>query len=318
MIHGIKAAAFDGQSPKSANHSIERNDITMKKFTNIKKIFTFISAALVLIAVLGAASVFAATAIIESNSIGIDNAINIAINTASVSGTDIDEIEAKLKFRNAAPVYIIELGSGANDYEFIINAEDGSIIDFILNTHDSAQAPSDTAATPGNDKADDKQNIPEVPTEIDKELLLSAALLDAGLNEADVTLIKIEYDEIKNGYIVYEVKFKTADSVYEYEVREDGVVIQRDIDKNNGKDKTETSVPAELPENMISADDAKRIALEHAALTEAEIKFSKAKLDYDDGNFIYELEFKLAGIEYEYEINASTGEILEFESENDD
>ena len=41
----------------------------------------------------------------------------------------------------------------------------------------------------------------------------------------------------------------------------------------------------------------------------------KLELDYDDGVAIYEVEIIYNGMEYEMEINASTGSIIAFEGE---
>ena len=68
----------------------------------------------------------------------------------------------------------------------------------------------------------------------------------------------------------------------------------------------------------ISVDQAKSIATSHAGYSVSEVQFSKAKLEKDDGMMIYEIEFYKDGMEYEYEINALTGEILDFDSEWDD
>ncbi|HCE34134.1 MAG TPA: peptidase, partial [Clostridiales bacterium] len=39
------------------------------------------------------------------------------------------------------------------------------------------------------------------------------------------------------------------------------------------------------------------------------------ELDFDDGIYVYEVEFVSGGYEYEYEIDAKTGRILNFEKE---
>ena len=43
--------------------------------------------------------------------------------------------------------------------------------------------------------------------------------------------------------------------------------------------------------------------------------FSKAMLDEDDGFLVYELTFLADGQEYEYEISASTGDVIKYEQE---
>lgn len=66
----------------------------------------------------------------------------------------------------------------------------------------------------------------------------------------------------------------------------------------------------------IGVEQAKTIALQHAGLTAEGVVFSKAKLDREDGRLVYEIEFYVTGkSEYEYEIDASTGEILDADRE---
>lgn len=68
----------------------------------------------------------------------------------------------------------------------------------------------------------------------------------------------------------------------------------------------------------IGVDKAKSIAVSHAGMAVSDVVFQKAKLENDDGRAEYEIEFYKNGIEYEYTIDAASGEILEFESEHDD
>jgi peptidase propeptide and YPEB domain protein len=66
----------------------------------------------------------------------------------------------------------------------------------------------------------------------------------------------------------------------------------------------------------ITADEAKRIALAHAGVGSA--RFKKAKLDYENGVRVYEIEFKVGNLEYEYDINVSNGAIISSSVEVDD
>ena len=65
------------------------------------------------------------------------------------------------------------------------------------------------------------------------------------------------------------------------------------------------------PGQVGTMDSAKAIALADAGLTEAEVTFTKEKLDWDNGLAVYDIEFYMADREYEYEINAATGAIME-------
>lgn len=72
---------------------------------------------------------------------------------------------------------------------------------------------------------------------------------------------------------------------------------------------------AENPDSScITMERAKRLALKHLGVSEAD-KWDK-DCELDDG--VYELEFVVDGIEYEYEIDAVTGKILKVESEKKD
>lgn len=66
----------------------------------------------------------------------------------------------------------------------------------------------------------------------------------------------------------------------------------------------------------IGLDAAKTAALKHAGVSESDAEFTKAKLDYDDGNAEYEIEFTANSKRYEYEISAADGKVLEFSVKN--
>ena len=66
---------------------------------------------------------------------------------------------------------------------------------------------------------------------------------------------------------------------------------------------------------MISQDRAREIALAKVpGASAADIR--KLKLDRDDGRQVYEVEIIYNHREYELEIDAVTGAVLEFESES--
>ena len=63
----------------------------------------------------------------------------------------------------------------------------------------------------------------------------------------------------------------------------------------------------------ISLDKAKEIALAHAGLSADQVTFVQANMDFDDGIKKYDIEFYCNGQEYDYEINASNGQIIQFD-----
>jgi uncharacterized membrane protein YkoI len=67
--------------------------------------------------------------------------------------------------------------------------------------------------------------------------------------------------------------------------------------------------------DAITMEEAKEIALAHAGYTEADVTFVKEELDTDNGRQEYEIEFYSGNTEYDYEIDASTGDILSYDSD---
>ena len=74
-----------------------------------------------------------------------------------------------------------------------------------------------------------------------------------------------------------------------------------------------TAAPAQQANNSgnIDLEKAKTIAVEDAGLSVSNVNFTKTNLETDDGVQKYEIEFTCNGNEYDYDINAQTGAIME-------
>lgn len=68
----------------------------------------------------------------------------------------------------------------------------------------------------------------------------------------------------------------------------------------------------------IGAEKAKAIALEHAGLSASQISHYECGMDYEHGVMVYDVEFVGNSYEYDYEINARSGEIVQADRERDD
>lgn len=69
---------------------------------------------------------------------------------------------------------------------------------------------------------------------------------------------------------------------------------------------------------FIGKDNAVKIALDHAGVTASEARDLEVELEYDDGRWIYEVEFKANGFEYDYDIDALTGKVLSADKDDID
>ena len=144
------------------------------------------------------------------------------------------------------------------------------------------------------------------------------ALAHAKLAEKDVTFVKVELELENNNRYEYDVDFYSGNVEYDYEIDAvSGAILSADRDIENYVIPTQPSTSSTNTQTSeISVERAKQIALSHAGVGSA--RFKKAKLDYENGVKVYEIEFKVGNLEYEYDINVSNGAIISSSVEVDD
>ena len=144
------------------------------------------------------------------------------------------------------------------------------------------------------------------------------ALAHAKLAEKDVTFVKVELELEDNNRYEYDVDFYSGNVEYDYEIDAvSGAILSADRDIENYVIPTQQSAAAANTQTSeISVERAKQIALSHAGV--GSTRFKKAKLDYENGVKVYEIEFKAGNLEYEYDINVSNGAIVSSSVEVDD
>jgi uncharacterized membrane protein YkoI len=76
-----------------------------------------------------------------------------------------------------------------------------------------------------------------------------------------------------------------------------------------------TSEP-QATQAQLTSQQAQSIALDHAGLKSDQVTRLRSEKDRDDGVWIFDVEFRHGGFEYEYEIHAQTGKILSFEKDD--
>ncbi len=184
---------------------------------------------------------------------------------------------------------------------------------------------------------------------IGREKALELALARAEVAESEASRIEVELD-CDDGKMVYEVEFLAAGSEYEAELdartgevlefnRDDHDDNNRDDDRydddnrdddrdDDDNDRRKTAAPqtANAPSstkapsagNLLSGEKARGIVLAHAGVSAGSAQDYDAELERENGRAVYEIDFKADGWEYEYEIDAETGEILRHEKELDD
>ncbi len=154
---------------------------------------------------------------------------------------------------------------------------------------------------------------------IGEENAKNFAFADAGVDPLKAERVRAKFD-FEDGRFVYEVEFTANGIEYEYLIdSSDGSVIKRESEKDDaapfasGAGAPDTNAPQTgeaAPPTQITADDAKKTAINDAELSDEDVKFIKSELDFDNGVKVYDIEFYTSdGYEYDYEIDAETGDI---------
>ena len=142
---------------------------------------------------------------------------------------------------------------------------------------------------------------------------------------ASVTFTEAKPD-FDDGVPNYDLDFYTATHEYDYEINaQTGAIMDKSVKVNEhavretkpAATAAPTAAATEAARGFIGVDRAKSIALGHAGVSASSVSFSKAKLDDDDGRGVYEIEFYVGNTEYDYEIDAHSGAILEASADND-
>ena len=268
----------------------------------------------------------------------------IALEHAELSADQVTGLKAKKDRENGVLVWEVEFRSGDYEYDYEIHAETGEVVKWDKE-FDPPKAPKPPVTDPVVTEPPVGEELPaetlppvEAPTLLTREEAQAIALDHAGLTAEQVLCLKAHKDQ-EDGILIWEVDFHFEEMEYDYEIHAvTGEVLkaekERDNDpcdahknghkhentQGNGHHKEEKPQPEPKPEQTknLSAQEAKAIALEHAELSADQVTGLKAEKDRENGRLVWEVEFKYDGWEYEYEIDAQTGEIIHSEKEWDD
>lgn len=168
-----------------------------------------------------------------------------------------------------------------------------------------------SAARGGDDagKADTEINTQQQPQNvIGEDAALEAAINEAGLKASEVTnsYVNLETDD---GIAKYEVEFFANNTEYGFEIdAETGNVISYEKENAEGS----YSVDGSSDVNVTS-DEAKETAIKKAGVNASDVYDMDVELEHG----VYEVSFNCSGMEYEVVVDADTGNVVHFASEND-
>lgn len=180
-------------------------------------------------------------------------------------------------------------------------------------------------------------------TDIGESAAKEIAFTDAGISAEQVQYLwsKMDYDD---GKAVYDVEFVVNGVEYDYEIDAvSGTILSVDQEADNYRAANQTAGTQAAPQtsgnaasqkttaqsnstaqtanqgstaqqnNYIGEQAAQDAALAHAGVSAQNVSFVRTKLDWDNGRWQYEVEFYDQGTEYDYSIDAVTGEVLGYD-----
>lgn len=238
-----------------------------------------------------------------------EDARTIAIADAGVEDGEIISSRARADQEDGRLVYDVEFQTqDYEEYEYEIIAENGMIL----------SASYEAGEGIGNEERE--RETVSVSLEEAKEIAVAHA--GAKMDEVTFGEMKTETDD---GRSIHEIAFFTEDSKeYEYQVEEatgdihewdynaEKYILMQENEQNTGKQEDVLSNSSAQEDSL---EAAKAAALERAGLTSEEVVWSYVHEDYEDGCLIYEGKFCCGNQEYEFEVDAATGAVIDWEAE---
>lgn len=273
--------------------------------------------------VLGASRSHNPVAATEKTTLTMDDAKQIAFDHAGVNGTDASFDDEE--FDRDDNLYELEFHVEGVEYEYDIHAESGKILEAERDEDDKKR----------KEKSNTEKKNTTQPTKdavISMDEAKQIAFDHAGVDGADTLFDDQEFDRDDN---LYELEFHVDGIEYEYDIdAETGNVLEAERDEDDYKKGTPKKAKADTSKepkqqakkdtkkssnnDTITKEKAVQIALDHAGVSKSEVDFDDIELGHDDGKKVFEIEFDSNTHEYEYDIDAHSGNILDHEIEQDD
>ena len=248
---------------------------------------SIIAIALAAALVLCGGSIYAAGQIARNNSISAETAENFAFVDAGVLPEDAKDIDTEFEYERGSFIYEIEFTAGDTKYEYKIDSESGEVLN---KETEKIKQPAGSAQN-AQQPTEDTQPAENMQNEQTAENAQNGNAAEKPSGNSRVN------SSANTGKSSANSSGKTGKS----------------SGSSSGKSNSSSGSKSS---SVISVEKAKEIALKKAGLSASQVTFEKAKLDKEDGKLVYEIEFYIKGkTEYEAEVDAYTGAILEYEAE---
>lgn len=249
----------------------------------------------------------------EADYIGMEAAKLAALEHAGENAaTEATALYIEMDCEDSVLCYEVTFRFGSYTYAYKIDARDGSVL-----TYDMQYDGIPTVTQP-------PVTVPTIPSAgyMDPEDALQSALDHAGTEVDQVSWLDVELDEQDEDRPHYDCSFVFAGYEYTYEVHAiTGEILSADIQEAPDRDDPMPTTPvfSQPPAaDNIDKDAALAAALAHAGAAEDESDVIQIKLVSGSdggasGSDHYEIIFDWRGFQYEYHIDAGSGNVLTYE-----
>ena len=244
----------------------------------------------------------------EGAYIGSQAALEAACAHAGIDSASLAGSHVSFDSENGRLVYEVDMYTAGAEYEYDIDALTGDVVKYERETYPtSVTVPS---------------SAPQSGSYIGEAAAKQAAVSHSGVNSANVVWLKAQFER-DDGRYVYELEFTCTGAKYDYTVDAlTGDVVKYEREQFNGGNAQGNGNGWQGGQNasgnLIGESAAKSAAFSHAGVSESDASRVKVELDRDDGYTLYEVEFRVGFMEYEYKIDAYSGAVLKAESDYDD
>ncbi len=229
--------------------------------------------------------------------IGAEKAKSIALENAGLTASQVSFVYAQPDWDDGRREYEVVFYANSREYDYTIDAATGAILsyDYDIDWYNAAASRQSS-------------------TDIGAEKAKSIALEHAGISAADADYLYAQLDR-DDGLRIYDVEFFSGSREYDYEIdAATGTILSFDYDAERSFASSSTGSTASASGSYLSEARIKEIVEEAAGTTGT---FYELKMDRDDGRVVYEGTMRSGWTEYEFEVDASTGRILDWDVDRD-
>ena len=271
-----------------------------------------------------------------------EEATTIALEHAGVAKEDAVSLSVQQEYEDGRDIFEVKFSTQDTEYSYDVAQKDGEIINYNYGKTGAALSGDDGSSQTGDgqavqeeidqtqsgiqqaqqDQSAAQSQAQAVEDAVDEDTAVSIAMEHAGVTECSIHRVELDTED---GRQVYEVEFFAGNTEYDYTIdRETGEILSCDQDiegwglgngqqngsgngngRKNGQDNSAAS-----SSGPITLEEAVQLVLDRvpgASASDVQIEFER-----DDGKDIYEGEVTCNRTEHEFQIDASTGNFIEW------